>query len=102
MFFSNTKKAGVISSNPFEGIPKFREQRQGSLYFKPDQVKKLKVVLPQCDSMLWFSVKFIYYCFIRPVELRCLRISDVYLDDRKILLRAGISKNGKTEFVSIP
>ncbi|WP_299456360.1 site-specific integrase [uncultured Microscilla sp.] len=50
----------------------------------------------------WMVIQFIYYCFIRPRELRELKVADINLDQRKILVRAEISKNGKRQHVDIP
>jgi integrase len=100
--FSKIKSAGVISENPFDGIKKYPEERKGSLYFKPEHVEKLRVVISEREAFLWQACQFIYYCFIRPGELRKIVVGDVYLDERKILIRESISKNKKSQFVSIP
>ena len=44
----------------------------------------------------------IYYCFIRRTELTKLKVSDVELVNNRIVLRSEISKNKKTESVTIP
>ena len=41
-----------------------------------------------------------YFCFIRPIEIRCLKVGDIHVD--KILVRGEISKNKKSQYVAIP
>lgn len=46
--------------------------------------------------------KSIYFTFIRPGELRLLKVGDVLLDEKEIRIPGKISKNRKTEHVAIP
>lgn len=72
-------------------------------YFQPYQAAKLKRYLEGFDTELLLWCQFVYYCFIRPrSELRFLLVSDILFEERKILLRASISKNKKNQYVSIP
>ena len=52
--------------------------------------------------MLWLACEFIYYCLIRPGELRLVKIGDIHFDENKICIRSEISKNKKQQFVTIP
>lgn len=71
-------------------------------YFLPAHVKMIKAYLEEHDPELWVMVQFIYYCFIRPGELRLLRVGDVLLEERKIFIRSNVSKNAKSQYVAIP
>ena len=62
----------------------------------------LKTSISAQDPQLWQFIKFINYCFIRPGELRQLKLSDIFFSENKILVRKEISKNKKSQFVSIP
>lgn len=46
-------------------------------------------------------VQMIYYTLARPNELLQLRVSDVDMENNRILFRAGISKNKRDEYVTI-
>lgn len=85
-----------------EGIGKVKADRQPARYFQRHQVERLKRHISQVDNELWLFVQFLFYCFIRPGELRLLRASDVLLDERKILVRAEVSKNRRNQYVAIP
>lgn len=78
-----------------------KETRTPARYFQPYQIRRLTPHL-QADPTLWLFVQFIYYCFIRPGELRWLRAGDVLLEEKRILVRGEISKNKKTEYIAIP
>lgn len=68
----------------------------------PHQIRRIKKAITEQDPEPWFFIEFIYYCFIRPKELRHLRVGDVLTDDKRILLRPEVSKNGKHQYVTIP
>ncbi len=95
-------KAKKVKINPFEETSKIRCQMRGSRYFKKNQIHDIKEQIHvQCPE-IWYAVRFVYYCFIRPGELRNVRIEDVDMDLWQIKLRAEISKNKKDQFVVIP
>jgi len=86
----------------FKDIRPVRNAKSPSRYFQSFHVQKLKRHISAHDPQLWLFIQFIYYCFIRPGELRWLKASDILLDEQKILLRSEISKNRKQQFVAIP
>lgn len=71
-------------------------------YFQAYQAARLAEVIEEEDPELWLFVQFIYYCFIRPTELRKLQIGDLMLDEREIRMPGHKTKNKKTEYVAIP
>ncbi len=88
--------------NPFGKIKKKKEDQIPSLYFQASQIRKIKKAMVGKDAIVWLYCQFIYYCFIRPGELRFLKVSDVRIDEARILVRGEISKNKKQQFVNIP
>lgn len=101
-FFNSLLRDDIIKANPFDNINKLPEQRQGKLPFKREQQLILKKYLQKKEPQLWLFVQFIFYTFIRPGELRLLKISDLDIDDAKILIKGEISKNKKSQYVMIP
>lgn len=85
-----------------DGISSVREHRTPARFFQRYQIEQLKVVMSDEAPELWLFVQFLFYCFIRPGELRWLRAGDILFDERRILIRGEISKNHKTEYVAIP
>lgn len=101
-FFNDMVNEKFINQNPFNGIKKIKEYRQGKLPFKKHQIELLKNYLMENEPQLWLVCQFQYYCFIRPGELRSLKIGDIDFDNLKILIKGEISKNKKTQNVTIP
>ncbi|BDS12720.1 tyrosine-type recombinase/integrase [Aureispira anguillae] len=72
-------------------------------YFTMSQRSFLINILQKENTDLWFFVQFIYYCFLRPrSELRLLKVGDIILEDKKILVPATIAKNKKQQYIAIP
>ncbi len=85
-----------------EHIESVKEYRTPARYFQKHQVKRLKKHISSKDPQLWLFIEFVFYCFIRPGELRLLRYSDILFNENKILIRSEISKNRKSQYVVIP
>jgi integrase len=98
-----------------EDIHVRKGQKQPLRYFQPHQVKQIVEYLEVRDPRLLLWAKFVYYCFLRPrSELRFLRVSDIYFEEKKILVRGEFfkhepgsplppgAKNGKSQYVRIP
>ena len=93
----------IILNNPFKNIKKHKEsQSSKNLAFNVDQITRIKKIIEEKDPQLWLFIQFIYYCFLRPNEIRQLEHRYVHLDDKKIFIPSQISKNGKDGYVSIP
>jgi integrase len=85
-----------------DGIETVRAVSTPAKYFQRHQIVQIKEELLESDPCLWMACQFIYYCFIRPGELRMLRVGDIHFDEWKICVRSNISKNGKEQYVTIP
>ena len=91
------------NKNPFAELKKYKENKTPSLYFQTSQIQRIKKVFIENDIQLWYFVNFIYYAFLRPgKELRLLKISDILVDDCRIIVRSENAKNKKTQYVIIP
>lgn len=85
-----------------EGIEMMKAVSTPAKYFQQYQVERIKKELCEHDPSLWLACQFIYYCFIRPGELRLLKVGDIHFDDWKICIRASISKNKKEQYITVP
>ena len=101
-FFNDMISDNIITSNPFDKIKKLQVTVEGKLPFKLHQREQLKNIISKEKPQLWLFIEFIYYCFIRPGELRLLKVGDIDIDGSKILIRGDISKNKKSEYIGIP
>lgn len=88
--------------NPFSTIKKIKSEKVPALYFQKAQIAELKQMMLEKEPQLWVFVQMMYYAFIRPSELREMKVGDIFFDEGKILVRRDISKNGKQQYVAIP
>lgn len=86
----------------FDNIGRLKAIKTPCRYFELHHIKKLKAYIIENDKDLWLFICFMYYCFIRPNELRRLKISDILFEREQIIVRGEISKNKKQEYVTIP
>lgn len=88
--------------NPFEKCIKVKVQSMSLMYFSPEQ----KLAIINCaavrNRIVLMAVKIQYSCFIRPGELRQLKVNDINFSNNTISVRPEISKNWKYQHVSIP
>lgn len=88
--------------SPFAKIKKQKESPTPALNFQTSDIRRIKKAMIVQDPILWLYCQFIYYCFIRPGELRLIKVADILLSDARIVVRKEVSKNGKEQYVNIP
>lgn len=91
-----------VEKNPFDVITNFPDSKQSALYFSKVQIGRLRKELSKRNPQLWLFCQFIYYTFIRPGELRRLQVDDIIIEEKRVRIRADISKNRKLQYVAIP
>ena len=95
---------GYVTVRPSDGlqpinkrlIEKTREVIPGSV------VGQISRWLEIHDKPFLLACYLLYYCFIRPVEMTRLRISDIHLHDCTILMRSDQTKNKREQSVTVP
>ena len=70
--------------------------------FSKEQIETIKKIVEKKNPQLWLFIQFIYFCFLRPNEIRQLEHRYFDMGERTILVPGSISKNGKDGYVSIP
>lgn len=91
---------GYLKQNPAEGIKKERyESVKSHVCFEKEEMKTLLESMP-----LWLRTfcLVIYYCYIRPQELRYIKVKHFDLANRQVVVPGNISKNRKALWVTIP
>lgn len=100
-FFEWAKLKGYAKQNPAEGIkskPKVQKKREPLTA----EVKKCIKELRDKDFHFFTCCMLTYFCLIRRTELTKLKVSDVRLSESRIILDGTITKNRKTDSVTIP
>ncbi|MFJ1430992.1 tyrosine-type recombinase/integrase [Capnocytophaga canimorsus] len=92
---------GFLSDNPAKNI-KLKTTTEKKRVVLNDKEKQQLQQLKIDDFHFYVFCMTTYYCFIRPAELKKLKVSDVDLQNGFISVSAEISKNRKTENVTIP
>ena len=101
--FNGLKERELISSSPFDRLKKQKEvNTYQNLAYTPQEINKLKKLIKEEEPILYVFIQFIFYCFIRPGEIRQLKKENIDLTTYKIFVPANISKNGKNDYVDIP
>lgn len=95
------QKSNKLVSNPFQDIHRFPKKSIPQRPLKQGIIAVLKNDLEESDPQLWLAAQFMYYCFIRPKELRFMKIKHLDLFDGKATVFADISKTDKTRTVEI-
>lgn len=96
-------KSGKLHENIFSHIEKLKTEKEPKMFFTNNQIARLKaeLLLPE-NRLLWVACQMQYYTFLRSNELRQLRVADLILEEKQILVRAEVAKNKKREFVIVP
>lgn len=100
-FFEWAKLKGYAKQNPAEGIkskPKVQKKREPLTA----EVKKCIKELRDKDFHFFTCCMLTYFCLIRRTELTKLKVSDVRLSESRIILDGSITKNRKTDSITIP
>lgn len=94
--------AGIVKNNPVMGIKRLPEFKEGKLPLsKAMRANLLKAV--KYDKQLYMGCLLQFFCAVRPGrEMTGLRVYDFNIDDNSITMRAAISKNKKTQVITIP
>ncbi len=102
-FFQVLVDREIITNNPFQKLKKHKEaSSRRNLALSKNQIKKIKEEIEEKDRQLWLFVQFIYYCYLRPNEVRQLTFQHIHLEKRQIFIPGHISKNGMDGYVTIP
>ncbi|MCX6208358.1 MAG: site-specific integrase [Bacteroidetes bacterium] len=92
----------TIKENPFEGVLFKRVKATSKLPFNTIQTQLLKDYMSIYNTQLLLACEFMYYLYLRPNELRQLKIKDILFDDWKVVLSGTIAKDDDTIYKKIP
>lgn len=97
------KNKRCIHENPVHDIPRLGIVKDEAAKPIPQNQRKILMnAIELEDKQLYLVCQLEYYCAIRPNECRFLKIKDLDFENHIIRVRNEISKNNRTEIVSIP
>ncbi len=91
-----------VKLNPFKGIKPLRRDIGKNIAFTINERRDLSEAIAAENKPLSLFIQFMFYCFLRRTEILCLRIKDIDIENRSILVAFGSSKSRKQENVTIP
>ena len=101
--FREFTKRYDINLDPFKGIERLPETQlsTSNIAFTKEDQEKLEKYMIENHYPLYLFTRYMYYAFIRPRELRFLRVKHVQAKNLTITIPGEIAKNRKTETVAI-
>jgi integrase len=100
--FGSMVKRGYLPKNPAQGIKKITQQQTRTIAISPEHLKEIIQLIKEQDTETYIFCLFIFYTFVRPIELRRIKVGQVNLEQNKMVIYGNQSKNKKTEYVMIP
>ncbi|GAB3938776.1 phage integrase SAM-like domain-containing protein [Larkinella terrae] len=102
MMYNSIAIRNDIETNPFRipSLPKTQVSASNIAFTDDDRIV-LEQYLKEHDYELFLFTRYLYFAFIRPRELRQLRIKNIDLTTKSIIIPGEIAKNRKTENTAI-
>ncbi len=101
--FSNYMlKREYISKNPLDGVTKKKEGEKIRTVIPKTVLSEIQNHLAINNPPYLVLCLFTYFLLIRRTELTKIKVKDINLDENYVAVPAEISKNKKTEIVTIP
>lgn len=95
------KERLYISDNPVEDIHMLRETDKFREPLSPAALKKLGDYLREKNPPFYLACMMEYYTFIRPDELRYIKIGDIRVNEQTVYVSSSVSKNRKGQTVAL-
>ena len=90
-----------IQSNPVDPIKNLTVSAKKRQPLTKSMLRRLNDYLSEHDKWMLLACRMEYYTFIRPGELRHIRINDIGVKDMQIFVSGEISKNKRDANVAI-
>ncbi len=100
-FWSFIKKERKSIDNIWIGLPRYKNDTKPQRPLKKGIMQLLKQDFQKRNPQMWLASQFLYYCFIRPGELRQMKIRHLDLFDGKIVLYSELTKSSKSRVVDL-
>ncbi|MDC6363994.1 MULTISPECIES: tyrosine-type recombinase/integrase [Flavobacteriaceae] len=96
--FQTLEDNEIIAKNVVKGIPQLRTQPKRNKTYSPNLLAEVENLIKENDPLLLLFVRFVSYCFLRPIEVCRLRVRDIDVTDKKLYLRTK-TKLDKTKII---
>lgn len=100
-FASWMKERQYIEENPVEEIHMLREEEKMRDALTAEALVRLKDYLGKYNPPFYLACLMVYYCFIRPGELRHIKVGDISIEKQTVYVRPDVAKNRKGQYVAL-
>ncbi|MCP4437406.1 MAG: tyrosine-type recombinase/integrase, partial [Aureispira sp.] len=100
--FGTLVEREYILINPFVGIPRLKETKKKRRTFTKEEKQVIIRYVKPNDKRLFLAICLCYYCAIRPVEMKRLKISNIDLKAGVIHMDGSQTKNKECATITIP
>ncbi|WP_343330856.1 site-specific integrase [Polaribacter staleyi] len=96
--FQVLKDNELVDENYIQSIPILASKPKRHKTYSLEEQKKIFKYLEKEDPHLLLFIKFVSYCFIRPIEVCRIKIKDINIEERRIQYKAKTSAK-KTKII---
>lgn len=100
-FASWLKERQYIDNNPIEDIHMLKEEEKFRDPLTTNDLVRLRDYTSKNNPPFYLACMIEYYCFIRPDELRYVKVGDVSVEDQTVYIPPEVSKNRKGQVVAL-
>ena len=101
-FCAELIKRKQILYNPFEDCHYKKRKHTSKLPFNDAQIKLLTDYFKLHNEQLLLAAELMYYLFLRPNELRQIKICDILFNEKKVVIHESVAKDKETIYKKIP
>ena len=91
----------ILAKSPARGIKMLKTKSESHTVYTPPQQEAMEAWMRANHPNLYLFTRFIYYGFLRPTELLRLKVGQIDLRNRLIMITADQSKNAKQQPIYI-
>jgi len=93
-----------VKIKPTDGIESFSKwtKKKEREYIPEDILSKARKKIEETNKHFLLASYLLFYCFIRPKEMSRLKINDIHINNRTIIIKADQSKNKRTAAITLP
>ena len=95
---------GYVKEKPTEGIESFSKwtKKKEREYIPEDILSTVRKKIEETNKYFLLASYILFYCFIRPKEMSRLKIRDINLKNRTIVIKSDQAKNRRTAAITLP
>lgn len=100
-FASWLKERQYIDKNPIDDIHMLKEEEKFRDPLTTEDLVRLRDYTVKRSPQFYLACMMEYYCFIRPDELRYVKVGDISITDQTVYIHPEFSKNRKGQVVAL-